>query len=167
MLKRIILGVLILGTVAASGYYVATRYLVSDEDKVRSTVHSLISNLERENRFVALLGIERRLSGDYRHIGEGRTIDKPLALRFLSGLKQRYTDFCVEVREMTVTVDGDTAEVVITGRVTAAPEGDSERRTEVMTDPGRNRAVIQLAREDAEWKVVQSERVQFRLDDDN
>lgn len=160
MTKRMMFWVLVVVVIAVGIYRVFVRYLTSDEARVRSVIESVISGLERDNVYVSILSIKDHLSKDYRHRGEGVQIDKQSAIRYIGWLKQSmgYVDLKVERREMSIKVTGNTARVEMIARVTAARKDRPDKRAEIVTEPGRNRAIVNLAKEDGEWMIVGSER---------
>lgn len=160
MTKRMMFWVIVVIVIGAGMYRILMRYLMSDEARVRSVIESVISGLEKDNVVVSILSIRGHLSKDYRHRGEGIQIDKQSVVRYIGWLKQSmgYVGLKVERSEMSVTVTGDTARVEMIARVTAVRKSQPGERIEVMTAPGRNRAIIDLVKEDGEWMIVGSER---------
>jgi len=165
MFKRIMLGLLVLAIVAAAIYYVNKRYFTAEEEHVRAVIETVISHMESDNATWSVMRIRDQLSDKYRHYGEGSStaIGKALAVRFVTGLKHRYVGFEAEVHAISVSVDGDTAQVEMIGRVTAAPKSNPEKRVEVMTERGKNRVLIELEKEDGDWMIVGSERLSHEL----
>ena len=166
MIRRILFWAAVALAVFGAAYWLK-EYLASDEQRVRSAVNGLISDLETNMVPLSIMGIRGRLSERYEHRGErvGMNINRELALAYVYGLKQNLglVDFKVDVREMKVTITGKTARVELTGRVTAASKGSPDKREEVLTEPGMNRAIIDLVKEDNGWKVTGSERVRYEL----
>jgi len=165
MVKRILLGLVLVGILAGGVYYVKSRYFTEEEDRVRAVINSLISHLESDSVAWSVLRIRDQLSEKYRHHGEraGVAIGKAFAVRFVTGLKQRSAGLKTEVNEMTVFVSGDTAKVEIIGRVMARQKGEAGKWTEVMTKGGKNRVIIELEKEDGDWMVVGSQRLSHAL----
>lgn len=165
MFKRIMLGLVVLAIAAAAVYFVNTRYFTPEEEHVRAVIETVISHMESDNATWSVMRIRDQLSDKYRHYGEGSStaIGKAFAVRFITGLKHRYVGFEVDVHAMTVSVSGDTAQVELIGRVTAAPKSNPEKRVEVMTKRGRNRVLIELEKEDGDWMIVGSERLSHEL----
>ena len=165
MFKRIMLGLVVLAIVAAAVHYVNKRYFTAEEEHVRAVIETVISHMESDNATWSVMRIRDQLSDKYRHYGEGssRTVGKAFAVRFVTGLKHRYVGFEVEVHASSVSVAGDTAQVEMIGRVTAAPKSNPQKRVEVMTERGRNRVLIELAKEDGEWMIVGSQRLSHEL----
>ncbi len=165
MIKKIAFWVAVVVAVGGPGYFLVSRCLTTEADRVRSVIDSLVSNLESENVGWALLRIRGHLSESYKHHGESTsiTIDKAVALRFIGRLKQRFKNFNGHTRELRVSVSGETARADITGRITAAKTDKPQERVEVMTEPGLNRAIIDFAKEEGDWVVTGSERVSYKL----
>ena len=165
MVKRILLGLAVVGILAGGVYYVKTRYFTEEEDRVRAVVDTLIVQLESDNVTWSVLRIRDLLSEKYRHHGEGAggAIGKAFALRFVTGLKQQSAGLKAEISKMTVFVSGDTAKVDITGRVMARQRGEAGKWAEVMTKGGKNRVIIELEKEDGDWMVVGSQRLSHKL----
>ena len=170
MKKKALFGLAAVALIVAA-YFIVKHLTRTEEERVRSVVTGLTSDLEKNNLPLCVWGMRAKLSEKYRHRGERTsiTIDKQLALAYVVQLKQQlaYEDFKVEIREMKVTLDADakTARVEVTGRITAAKKGKPEERVELMTEPGQNKAIVDLAKEDGDWMVVGSERVQHKLAD--
>ena len=165
MTRRILL-VAALVAAAVVAYLAVNRLTTTDEERVREVIEGVISDLENDNIGSALLGIRDALSDSYRHRHERGdvTVDKQVAVRFVTTLKQRFVDFEVDVRKMSVSVSGDTAKVTLTGRVTAAKKGKPGERIEVLTQPGHNGALLHLAKENRGWLITGSEQLRRDLD---
>ena len=160
MIKKALLWLLILA-LALTAFFVIRHMTRTDEQRVRGVIDSLINNLESSNIYRCMWGMRRHLSARYVHRGENAdvVIDKQLALAYIEQMKTEYTDFKVEVDRLDLTLSGDTARVIVTGRITAVRSDDaSHRRVEVMTD-GHNMAVIDLKKEEGDWVVIGSERL--------
>ena len=169
-MKKIIFWSIFLAIVAVAAFFIIRHLTTTEEGRVRSAVNGLISDLEKDNVYLCMWGLKYSLSDKYVHEGENVDfkIDKDLALQFIAHLKATlgYVDFKVEIMEMTVTLDGDAARVVVTGRITAAREDKPDERIEVMTDGGHNKAVLDFRKEGGDWMVVRSERLKYDLPPD-
>jgi len=168
-MAKLVFRVVLVIAVLVAATVVVRRAMRSEEELVRSAVLGLIADFESNNVLLGLDGIKDRLSKDYLHQGERAdyAIDKQMALAYLYRVKTQmnYTDFRVEVRELKVSVLGPAATADFIGRITAARRGTPEERRELMTEPGRNRALLDLKKEDGRWLVSGSRRVEHRLED--
>jgi hypothetical protein len=165
LVHNILLAALAVLAVAGAGYYVVTRYAISDEQRVRGIVEDLMDAMRDDNLVFSVTRIQLKLAEDYRHEDPRlRSADRGLAGRAVGSLVNRYNDFQFDVRDLTVTVDGDRATADIIVRVTAVPVNSTTgERVEVMTRPGLNRAVLAFEKRGREWLIVQSERVRHTL----
>jgi hypothetical protein len=161
VIKRTLLWLFII-LLAIAAYFIIRTLTRTDTDRVRGVVSDLVSSIETDSIPRCMWGLRAGLSSKYVHRGEGtdQPIDKEIALAYVLNLKedQEYVAFKVDIREMSVSVTGDTARVDITGRITAARKSNPTQRVELMTD-GHNKAVIDLKKEDGEWTVVGSRRL--------
>jgi hypothetical protein len=166
LVKNIVLAALAVLVAAAAGYYAVTRYMISDEARVRGIVEDLIAAMETDSMIFTVPRVQVKLADDYRHEDPYlRSADRSLAARATGALVNRYNDFQFDIRDMTVTVEGDRATVDIIARVTAVPANStSGRRVEVMTRPGLNRAIFEFERRGTEWLIVSSRRVKHELE---
>lgn len=163
MIKKMLFWTVVVLVMAVLAHFVIKEITTTEEDRVRSVLDSLISGVESNSSLVCQTRLMDNLSLDYVHRGERAdiTIDKALALRYLVGLKQQsYKDFQAEIRDMQITVTGQTAHCVLTGRVTAALKDKPGDRVELLTVGGFNRAIIDLAKENDRWQVIGSQRVE-------
>jgi len=172
MIKRIVLWVVIVAVLIGAAWYIYQKYGVTDEARVERVVDRMAAGLETGNTALSVLRISSYLSSTYRHnddaLGVPRGgLDKSTVKAYILRLRRDlgYHDFDVELSEVTVTVTDDTAQAIVTGRITALPKGENEERVELMTSPGLNRAVLDFAKEDGDWMVVRSRRVAHDLDD--
>ena len=171
MTRKVLPIVVLVAVVVVAGYLFIKDVTTTEEERVWSVIDSLISHLEGDSPQWNVLRIRDHLSDAYRHRGEdvGVAIDKQTAVAYIYRLKVSgsYSDFRVDIEEKKITVNGDTARVDLTGRVTAAKEGTPAERVEVMTARGWNRVMIDLAKEDGDWMVTGSERLRHTLTERN
>jgi hypothetical protein len=163
MIKRILLWVVIVAIAAGLTYYIAVRFLTSEEDRVRDVIEGMITNAESDGGNFAMFRIQAELANNFKHHDRGVAISKPMVVRALGALLSRYTNVDVQVAEMTVQIQGETAEVILTGRVTAALRTAPGGQVEVMTRHGHNRVEIRLRKIDGDWKVTRSQLVPHEL----
>jgi len=159
-MKRVVLWAVIAAVVLGTAYQVLTRYLRSDEERIRRVIAKVISAVETDNPQLSVFSLRGYLAKDYGHRGEMIAVDRQTALRYLGGLKQAgYVDFQVEIRDLDVTIDGETARAEFAVRVTAAKKGSPEKRVELLTRRGLNRGVVDFVKDEGDWLVAGSERV--------
>ncbi len=167
MIKKTVLTLLVVICGSVAAYFLVRHLTRTDEDRVRAVITGLISDLATDNPLLSTWGIQRKLSDKYVHRGEEVPIDKELTISYIMALKQNhgYIDFKVHIIELKITVNADakTARAEITGRVTAATKTKPDQRIEIMTQPGLNKAIIDFAKEDADWLVTGSERIRYDL----
>jgi len=166
MTRKILFWTVAALVIVVLAHFVIKEITMTEEDRVRSVLDSLISGIESNSGLVCQTRLMDNLSLDYAHRGERTdiTIDKALAIRYLVGLKQQsYADFQVEVRDIQITVTGETARCVLTGRVTAALKDKPGERVELLTVGGFNRAITDLAKNGDRWQVIASQRIQHEL----
>jgi len=171
MVTRILFWVVLACVVIGLVYHVVQRLLTTDEDRVRAAIRGMASGLERENVLLSIAGVAQYLSKDYLHHGEkmgGEAVlgDKMTALAYIRVLKQRYREFKVEFKDVHVRIQVDptssakTARVELMGRITALPRKVSATRQEILSRPGRNRALLDFKKEGGYWMLFASRRVE-------
>lgn len=163
MLKRILLWLVIAAIIAGLTYYIVVHFLTSEEDRIRNVIGGMIANAESDGGNFAVYRIQTDLTNDFEHHDRGAAVPKPMVVRALGALMARFTNVEVQVAEMTVRIEAETAEVSLAGRVMAARRDAPGGQVEVMTRPGHNRVAIRLRKIDGDWKVTRSELVPYEL----
>ncbi|MFO7900236.1 MAG: hypothetical protein R6V58_14395 [Planctomycetota bacterium] len=165
MTKRILIWAIIVCAVAGTAYHIISTYLRSDEEKVRDAIEDCAGAIETGRPHRVYLALQFNLDEGYRHRGEMVPVDKSGAMRYLGYLVREYQDFDVDIRRIDVTIEGDRATADVWGRITAAPKDNPAERSELLTAGGRNHARIELRKDDGDWNIVSSERLEGTLDD--
>ena len=159
---------LILVFVAAVIVFFVVRHLLqTDRDRIQAVIDKGIAAIESDSPLIVQTRLMDCLSDNYRHRGErvGMTIDRAVASQYLLGIKQSgYSDFQVEVKTLRIEITEDTARAEITGRITASNAANPGERTEVLTDGGRHKAVLEFRKEEEGWRIVSSERQALPLE---
>ncbi len=164
-MKKLAIRIVLVLAVVIPVYFLIRGYFRTERERVQRVIDAVASGLERENVWLSLHSIFEHVSDSYRHNEGRREVGKQEALVAVRGYKQRYVEFRVELKDIDITVIADTAKAELTGRITAAKKDDPEKRIELITRDGWNRAVIYFEKEDGEWLVTGSERLRRKWGD--
>ncbi len=165
MTRRILFWIIVIAAVTGTGYHVVGRYFRTDESRIRKAVTDCAGALESGRAHRIYIALQRNLASDYAHKGEIAPIDRGTAISYLARLVQRYENFEVDIRRMDVSIENGEAVADVWGIVTAAPRGAPENRQELLTAGGRNRARIELRKDNGRWRIISSRRLEGTLDD--
>lgn len=166
-LKNIIIVVTVI-LLAVMGWSVYNSMFSSDEGEIRELIDDIISDAQGDNNMIMAVQLQRRFSPNYRHDAGGETggyvIDRSVVIEFLIHQKGQVDDMRIELaEEPVIKVDGETAEAILIGKVTAARKGNPAERFEIMTGPGWNKCILNFAKEDGTWVLTRSKRVEHTL----
>ena len=160
MTKRIMIWAVIIIAITVTAYNVFSRFLRTDEQKIRAAIMDCASALESGGSLRITYALQANLSDDYRHVGELVPVSKDLATGHILHVASEYQDFEVKIDSFKTTIDGDEATVMLAGRITAAPKDKPDQRTEVLTSGGHNRCEVRLRKVRGQWEIFQSQRLE-------
>ncbi|GEM_PF-858477 len=151
---RIALAVIII----VLGWLIYHRYFVSDEARVRKVVMSLKDAVEKNDRVKFSEAVDSQYSDEWGW-------DKAALLLGFSMIQQYYAEPKVNVAELSVTVNGDTAEAAMFVEVTAKDfRGTTQDLTQELRGNIVNRLRLRFVKTDNGWKLKSAETIKPKFD---
>lgn len=163
--KKIVYRTIFFALMAIVTFFIIRHFLMTEEDRVRSVLRSLISGVETNNIALGTVKLEHGISVDYAHRGEyivvSGDINRSTLIGFITQLKRdlNYVDIRVELTDTKIEINGDDATVTVRGHVTAARREDPKKRFELTESSAANGAILVFHKDRGRWLLTASQRI--------